>query len=144
MLKRNELLLSSTVEWFLINEWFVYRTLVSFNRSYGLIISTESYWLHSFQPDDGLWYRPKYCISGIKNITSRLSLNLEFIQAASGLRSMRVRAFDLYDRTLFATQSNFAIFALLSSLSKFLKRPPIFSLALFNEKITFMEMISID
>ena len=126
------------------NEWFVYLTLVSFNRSYGLVISTESNWLYLFQSDYGLWYMPKYCISGIKNIKSRLSLNLEFIQAPSGLRSMRVRAFDLHDLTLFAMQSNFAIFALLYSLSTFPKRPPIFNLALFNEKITFIKRIFID
>ena len=48
---------------------------ISFNRSDGLLIRIDLIW-----PDDGLWYRPKYCIIGIEKIWSRFSLNLEFIQ----------------------------------------------------------------
>ena len=35
--------------------------------------------LFVFQPDDGLWYRPKYCIIGVENNSSRISLNLELV-----------------------------------------------------------------
>ena len=45
-------------------------------RSDSLLVSTG---LNSFQPNDGLWYRPKYRIIGVENKSSRISLNLELV-----------------------------------------------------------------
>ena len=49
---------------------------LSFTRICGLTLSTD---FIRFQPDDGLWYRPKYCIIGEENKSSRLSLKLKLV-----------------------------------------------------------------
>ena len=44
------------------------------------IIMTKITCLFVFQPDDGLWYRPKYRIIEVRNKWSRFSLKLELFQ----------------------------------------------------------------
>ena len=45
-----------------------------------LILISLTGWLYSYQPDDGLWYRPKYRIIEVRNKWSRFSLKLELFQ----------------------------------------------------------------
>ena len=61
-------------------------------RSDGLLISTD-FIRFSLTMAYRLWYRPKYCIIGVENKSSRFSLKLELFQR-----------FNTHLRTLLSTQ----------------------------------------